>query len=482
MSEPLAVVVLAAGAGTRMVSSRPKVLHEVAGRSMVAHVLRAARGLDPQSVVVVTGHGADQVEDELAGTGVVFARQDRQLGTGHAFLQAATALGSFDGDILVLYGDTPLVRQETLTAVVAHHRETQAGMTIVTAQLENPTGYGRIIRGSNGEVLRIVEEKAATPAQRLVKETNSGVYVFDRRALDLAAQIGNNNSAQEYYLTDILERYLSEGLRAVAYEASDATELLGVNDRLQLAFAEGVLQARSRERLMRAGVTLRDPASTFIEDTVTVACDVTLDPGVHLSGATSIGRNCRIGPNCSLNNTTLEENVIVAGWTVMDGASVASGATVGPFARLRAGSILGQHAHVGNFVEVKDSILEANVKAGHLAYLGDVRLREETNIGAGTIIANYDGLNKYRSDIGPGAFIGSNSVIVSPVTIGAGGFVAAGSTITEDVPEGALAVARGKQKTIEGWAFRFWRRLLANARPGAHPVIRAWLAARGSQK
>ncbi|HEX2864424.1 MAG TPA: bifunctional UDP-N-acetylglucosamine diphosphorylase/glucosamine-1-phosphate N-acetyltransferase GlmU, partial [Deinococcales bacterium] len=386
MSERLAVVVLAAGAGTRMVSKLPKVLHEVAGRSMVGHVLKAARALEPERIVVVTGRGADQVEDALAGTGLEFARQEQQLGTGHAFLQAATALAGFKGDILVLYGDTPLLRQETLAAVVNHHRETSAGMTVITAELANPTGYGRIIRGSQGEVLRIVEEKAATPAQRLVKETNSGVYVFDHHALELAGRIGNDNPSHEYYLTDILEEYLRQGLRTEAFQVPEATELMGVNDRLQLAFAEGVLQARTRERLMRGGVTLRDPASTFVDDTVEVEPDVTLEPGVHLRGSTRIGRGSSIGPDCLLRDATLDENVLVAGWTVVEGASLAPGATVGPFARLRAGAVLKDNTHVGNFVEVKNSTLEAGVKAGHLAYLGDALIREEANIGAGTII------------------------------------------------------------------------------------------------
>lgn len=474
----LAVVILAAGQGTRMKSALPKVLHRAAGREMLGHVVRAARSLEPSRVVIVTGHGADQVEARFADAGVQFVRQLEQLGTAHAFLQARSALEGFDGEILVLYGDTPMLRPETLRGVLEAHRAAHAGMTAITAVLENPTGYGRIIRDQNGDVQRIVEEKAANLAERAVKETNSGVYVFSSRAMELAAGITNDNPAHEFYLTDILERYRAVGDRVIGHLVDDSTELLGINDRVQLAFAEKVLRDRTRNRFMREGVTMIDPTSTYIDDTVSIEQDVTLHPGVLLEGQTRIARGCVIGPHSRLTNAILEEHVTVHGWTVIQDSSLGPQSDVGPFARFRPGVRLEREVHIGNFVEVKNSTLGAGSKAGHLAYLGDADIGEEVNIGAGTITANYDGLGKYRSSIGSGSFIGSNATIIAPRTIGEGAYIAAGSAVHDDVPDGALAVARGKQRNLPGWSERFWRKGLEKLAAQKFPFLRRWLASR----
>ncbi len=474
----LAVVILAAGQGTRMKSALPKVLHKTAGREMLGHVVRAARALEPEKLVVVTGHGADQVEAAFKDAGVIFVRQLEQLGTGHAFLQAKTALDGFTGEILVLYGDTPMLRLETLKNVLNAHHTSGAGMTAITAMLENPKGYGRIVRDLNGDVQRIVEEKAATATEKAIKETNSGVYVFSSRAMELAAGITNNNPAHEFYLTDILERYRAAGDRVIAFPVDDSTELLGVNDRVQLAFAEKVMRDRTRNRFMREGVTMIDPASTYIDDTVVIEPDVILHPGVFLEGQTQIARGCVIGPHSRLTNATLEENVTIHGWTVIQDSSLGAHSDVGPFARFRPGVRLEREVHVGNFVEVKNSTLGVGSKAGHLAYLGDADIGEEVNIGAGTITANYDGLGKYRSSIGSGSFIGSNTTIIAPRTVGQGAYVAAGSTVHDDVPDGALAVARGKQRNLLGWSERFWRKGLEQLAAQKFPFLRRWLVSR----
>jgi bifunctional UDP-N-acetylglucosamine pyrophosphorylase / glucosamine-1-phosphate N-acetyltransferase len=471
----LAVVILAAGQGTRMKSQLPKMLHEVAGRPLLEHVINAAKALGPQQIVVVTGHGADQIEDHFAKAGVVFARQHEQLGTAHAFRMAQPALEDFDGEIVVLYGDTPLMRAQTLRGALELHRSNQAGMTVITSELENPKGYGRILRDANGEVVRIVEHKSATEAQKLIKEWNSGMYVFSSKAFTLAAKIGDDNSAKEFYLTDILEKYRQVGDKALAYKIADAAELEGANDRVQLAQADTVLRNRIREHWMREGVTLRDPNSIYIDDTVTLEPDVIIEPGVILKGQTSIARDSIVGAYSVISDSMLANNVTVKPHTVLENVTMHSGSDAGPFARLRGGAILERDVHVGNFVEIKNSRLEQGAKAGHLAYLGDARIGAESNIGAGTITANYDGINKHHTDIGRGVFIGSNSTIIAPRVIGDGAFVAGGSTISDDIPEGAIAIARGKQRNIEGWAEKYWRKALELVKPGKMKVIRVWL-------
>ncbi|MBZ9752427.1 bifunctional UDP-N-acetylglucosamine diphosphorylase/glucosamine-1-phosphate N-acetyltransferase GlmU [Deinococcus sp. HMF7604] len=456
-NRPLDVVILAAGQGTRMKSALPKVLHPVAGRPMVAWAVKAAQDLGARQVIVVTGHGADQVEAALQAPGVAFARQEQQLGTGHAFLKGLDALQRHgDADVLVLYGDTPLLRAQTLRDLLADHRERGSAFTVLTGELPDATGYGRILRDEDGAVERIVEQKDATPEQRAVREFNSGVYLMDGRARDLAGRITNENAGGEYYLTDLLGLYREQGAAVQAFKLADPDEVMGANDRVGLADAQRVLRARLTEHHMRAGVTIPMPETVFIEDTVQIDRDVTLEPGVIVRGQTRIASGVTVGAYSVLTDSVLAEGVTIKPHSVLEGAQVGTGSDVGPFARLRAGTVLAEGVHIGNFVETKNAQLAAGVKAGHLAYLGDVSIGQETNVGAGTIVANFDGVNKHRTQVGAGVFIGSNSTLIAPRMVGDAAFIAAGSAVHDDVPEGALAVARGKQRTLEGWSRRYW--------------------------
>ncbi|PNY80607.1 bifunctional UDP-N-acetylglucosamine diphosphorylase/glucosamine-1-phosphate N-acetyltransferase GlmU [Deinococcus koreensis] len=454
---PLDVVILAAGQGTRMKSALPKVLHPVAGRPMVAWAVKAAQELGARQVVVVTGHGADRVEAALAGSGVTFARQEQQLGTGHAFLCGVDALHAHgDADVLVLYGDTPLLQTRTLRSLLADHQGQASALTILSGELPDATGYGRIIRDASGHVERIVEQKDATPAERAVREFNSGVYVMDARAPELARQITNDNASGEYYLTDLLGLYRAEGAQASAFKLDNPDEVQGANDRLGLADLGALLQSRINMAHMAAGVSIQAPETVFIEDTVVLGRDVTLEPGVILRGQTRVAAGVTVGAYSVVSDCVLDEGVTVKPHSVLDGARVGAGSDIGPFARLRPGTVLGEAVHIGNFVETKNAVLAPGVKAGHLAYLGDVTIGAETNVGAGTIVANFDGVNKHPSRIGAGVFIGSNSTIIAPREIGDAAFIAAGSAVHDHVPEGAMAVARGKQRNLEGWSKRYW--------------------------
>ncbi|WP_045233943.1 bifunctional UDP-N-acetylglucosamine diphosphorylase/glucosamine-1-phosphate N-acetyltransferase GlmU [Deinococcus pimensis] len=459
-----------------MRSALPKVLHPVMGRPMVGWAVKRARELGARDVVVVTGHGADRVEATLAGEGVRFARQDRQLGTGHAFLVGARVLRG-DGDVLVLYGDTPLLTLGTLRDMLADHRAKGSAFTILTGELPDATGYGRILRDADGGVARIVEEKAASPEERRVREFNSGVYLMDHRAPALAERITADNAAGEYYLTDLLALYREAGARVDAFRLSDPDEVMGANDRVQLAQAERIMRLRLNEAFMRAGVTLLDPATTSIEDTVELGQDTLVEPGAILRGRTRVGRGALVGAYSVVVDSEIGEDAEVRPHSVLEQAVVGRGSHVGPFARLRSGAVLGEDVHVGNFVEVKNSTLERGVKAGHLAYLGDARVGEDSNIGAGTITANYDGVDKHRTDIGRGVFVGSNSTLIAPRRLGDAAYVAAGSTVHEDVPEGALAVARGRQRNVEGWSLRNWRRVTDRLR-GRNVFLTSWVESR----
>lgn len=462
------VIVLAAGSGTRMRSNLPKMLHRVAGRSMVGWSVDLAQQLGAREVVVVTGHGADAVEAELANTGVRFARQAEQRGTADAFLCGAREL-SGDAPVLVLYGDTPLLSTASLRALMDTYVAQGGGLALLTGELPDATGYGRIVR-EHGVVVGIVEEKAATDEQKKIREFNSGVYAMDPRARELAETITDDNPAGEFYLTDILGHYRAAGLPVGAVGVREASEVTGANTRLQLAEAEAVMQRRLRERWMLDGVTMHLPETVYLEVGVRLARDVTLESGVVLRGDTVVEEGCTVGAHSVLENTRLEAGARVLPHSVLQGARVGEGSSVGPFARLRPGAVLEAEVHVGNFVEIKNTRMARGAKAGHLAYLGDAEVGEESNIGAGTITANYDGLNKHRTVIGSGVFVGSNSTLVAPRTLGDAAFVAAGSTVTEDVPEGALAVARGRQRTLEGWSRRFWDQAGLK-----HPWLRRWL-------
>lgn len=444
----LDIVVLAAGQGTRMYSALPKVLHPVAHKSMLGHVIDAARSLRPDSIQVVVGHGAAQVEQALDADDLGFVLQEQQLGTGHAVAQALPRLQS--DTVLVLYGDVPLIQVETLQALLKRCDNQRLGL--LTVLLDDPSGYGRIVRNEKGEVMAIVEHKDATPEQLSICEGNTGILAAPRQKLeDWLSRLSNDNAQGEYYLTDIIAMAVADGLQIDTETAADAMQVQGANDRLQLAELERYYQKLQVEQLMRKGVTLRDPARVDIRGEVQAGRDVLIDVNVVLEGTVVIEDGVQIGPNTVICNSVLRRGAVVRSHCHLESAELGEGADCGPFARLRPGAVLDERAHVGNFVELKNTRMGAGAKAGHLAYLGDSEIGALTNIGAGTITCNYDGANKHRTIMGENVFIGSNSSIVAPVTLGDGAVTGAGSTITADVPAGALAVGRGKQRNIEGW-------------------------------
>ena len=444
----LDIVILAAGQGTRMRSALPKVLHPVAGRSMLGHVIHSARQLAPVGIHVVIGHGAEQVREAFQDEDIQFVVQAEQLGTGHAVAQAQNGLAS--ATTLVLYGDVPLIRAETLRALLAKASENQ--LALLTVELPDPTGYGRIIRDGQGKVTAIVEHKDANEAQRAVREGNTGILALPTAQLaGWMARLSNNNVQGEYYLTDVIAMAVADGLEIVTHSASQAMEVQGANDRRQLAQLERFYQMREAERLMAEGVTLRDPARLDIRGDVIAGRDVILDINVVLEGRVVIEDNVQIGANVVIRDSVIKRGAIIKPFTHIEGAVVGEGADAGPFARLRPGTVLDEKAHVGNFVELKNAHMGPGAKAGHLSYLGDASIGARANIGAGTITCNYDGANKFRTVLGDDVFIGSNNALVAPVSVGNGATTAAGSTITTDVPESQLGVARARQRNIEGW-------------------------------
>lgn len=444
----LDIVILAAGQGTRMRSALPKVLHPVAGKSMLGHVIDTARQLQPHSIQVVIGHGAEAVRERLAAPDLNFVLQAEQLGTGHAVAQALPALSA--ERVLILYGDVPLIEADTLQRLLALVSDQQLGL--LTVQLADPTGYGRIVRGAEGHVQAIVEHKDANPAQRAISEGNTGILaVPGKRLADWLGRLSNSNAQGEYYLTDVIAMAVADGLVVATEQASDEMEVLGANDRIQLSQLERHYQYRAGRRLMAQGVTLIDPARFDVRGEVTVGRDVLIDINVILEGQVLIEDGVQIGANCVIKDSVLRQGAMVKANSHLDGADVGEGADCGPFARLRPGTVLGAKAHVGNFVELKNAKLGAGAKAGHLSYLGDAEIGARTNIGAGTITCNYDGANKFKTVLGEDVFIGSNSSLVAPVNLGDGATTGAGSTVTADVPANTLAVGRAKQRNIEGW-------------------------------
>ncbi len=444
----LDIVILAAGQGTRMRSALPKVLHPIAGKSMLGHVIDTARQLQPSSLQVVIGHGADKVREQLAAADLSFVLQAEQLGTGHAVAQALPKLSA--EKVLILYGDVPLIEEQTLQRLLALVSDQQLGL--LTVELADPTGYGRIVRNAQGSVQAIVEHKDANDAQRAIREGNTGILaVPGKRLAEWLGRLSNSNAQGEYYLTDVIAMAVADGLVVATEQANDEMEVLGANDRIQLAQLERHFQYRAARRLMAQGVTLIDPARFDVRGEVTVGRDVLVDINVILEGRVVIEDNVQIGPNCVIKNTTLRNGAIVKANSHLEGAELGEGADCGPFARLRPGSVLGARAHVGNFVELKNAVLGEGAKAGHLSYLGDAQIGARTNIGAGTITCNYDGANKHRTVLGADVFIGSNSALVAPVTLGDGATTGAGSVITADIPAETLGVGRAKQRNIEGW-------------------------------
>ena len=444
----LEIVILAAGQGTRMRSALPKVLHPVAGKPMLAHVIDTARGLGPSRIHVVIGHGADLVRERLQADDLNFVIQEQQLGTGHAVAQAAPFLSA--DSVLILYGDVPLIEQPTLERLMA--QATPEQLALLTVELDDPTGYGRIIRDGAGEVQAIVEQKDATAEQRTIREGNTGILAAPReQLLGWLSRLSNSNAQGEYYLTDVIAMAVADGLRVATAQPQVAMETQGANDRLQLSELERFFQLRVARRLMGQGVTLIDPARFDVRGEVSVGRDVSIDVNVILEGLVEIEDDVQIGPNCYIKDSTLRRGAIIKANSHLEGAHVGPDSDVGPFARLRPGSVLERKVHVGNFVELKNAHLQDGVKVGHLTYLGDSEVGARTNIGAGTITCNYDGANKWRTTIGEDVFIGSNNSLVAPVDIGTGATTGAGSTITAEVPPGTLGVGRAKQRVIEGW-------------------------------
>lgn len=450
----LHVVILAAGKGTRMKSSLPKVLHALAGRSLIEHVLRTVDGLRADSITVVVGHGAEEVQKSLAGRpSVRFAVQSPQLGTGHALLQAESVLAGKSGTLLLLYADVPLLQTTTLSRLIEHHRASKAAATVLTMDLPEPYGYGRIVRDSSGRIQRIVEERDASGPERAITEVNSGIYCFDLAPLFGALhQLAADNAQGEYYLTDLVAAYRQQKRKIETLGVDSATELRGVNSRVDLAELSRVMRDRKNNALMLGGVTLEDPPSTCVDADVTIGPDTILGPGVLLEGTTTIGAGCRLHAGCRLTDTQVGDNVTILDHCVLVDSRVESGARIGPFAHLRPASVVGENAHVGNFVELKKTSLGRGSKANHLAYLGDATIGDGVNVGAGVITCNYDGVNKHPTIIEDGAFIGSDSQLIAPVRVGSGAYVGAGSSITKDVPADALAVSRARQENKPGWA------------------------------
>jgi bifunctional UDP-N-acetylglucosamine pyrophosphorylase/glucosamine-1-phosphate N-acetyltransferase len=459
-SRPLGVVVLAAGLGTRMRSRRAKVLHELGGLPLVRYPLAAVAMLDPDRVVLVVGHQADDVRRAAAKTGLPDLRvvlQPEQRGTGHAVACAADEFAGFSGDILILYGDVPLIRAATLRGLVDTHRREQADLTLATMCFPDPTSYGRIVRGPDGRVTGIVEERDATDAERAITEVNPGLYVVRSETLFPAlGELRPQNAQGELYLTDVVGLAVRAGRRVATLDGAARDELAGVNTRAELARMEAILKAELVERWMAAGVTFEDPATVYIGPEVVIGSDTVIGPNVQLRGRTRLGTGCRVDGTAYLVDTTLGDRVHVLFACVAEGAEVGDDARVGPFARLRPGTRLAERVHVGNFVETKEAALGAGAKANHHAYLGDCEIGPESNVGAGTITCNYDGFRKHRTTIGARVFIGSDTQIVAPVTVADDVYIGAGTTVTRDVPAGALAVSRVAQRHLPGWSAR-WR-------------------------
>lgn len=451
----LGVILLAAGQGTRMKSALPKVLHPLAGRPLFLHALTTAQRLAPSRVAVVIGHGAESVRQTYGGEDVVWAIQERPLGTGHAVLCAKAAFADFSGDLLILSGDVPLIRKATLRAMVEQHRRRKAALTLLTASLERTTGYGRVVRDVTGSVTGIVEEKDASDAQRQIREVNAGVYVASPGFLFAAlSSVKNDNRQGEYYLPDIVAIGWAQGKIIESVQVADAREMMGVNTREELASMEKSLRERINRKWMLAGVTLKDPDTTYIDESVTIGKDTVIGPNTQLRGKTVIGERCQIDGTAFLTDVEIGDDVELKFSVMLTGSRVGAGAIIGPFAQLRPGTELGRNVHIGNFVEAKAARIGDGTKANHLTYLGDVNIGRDSNIGAGTITCNYDGFQKYQTKIGDRVQVGSDTTLIAPVALGDDVYVATASTVRQDVPAGALVFNPREEKIREGWTER----------------------------
>jgi bifunctional UDP-N-acetylglucosamine pyrophosphorylase / glucosamine-1-phosphate N-acetyltransferase len=454
MKSPINVVILAAGLGTRMKSKRAKVLHRAGGLSLIEHVVQTSTGITPpENITVVVGHQADQVRAVLANTGVHFVEQSEQKGTGHALLMCSASLAPKGGQVVVLYGDCPLLSLATLKELVDRQSASTAAATLITTRLADPTGYGRLIFGERGELESIVEQKAATPRQLALQLINSGIYCFQADLLwKHITEIQPDNPAHEYYLTDMVAILNRARHRVEAMEVPNSEELLGINTRVELAAVDKLFRERKARELMENGVTIEKPETVTIDSGVKIGADSIVEAFAQILGRTEMGEECRIGACSIVANSTLADRVQIAPFTSVADSVVEADVHIGPFARLRPGNRVGKGAHIGNFVELKNTQFGAGAKANHLAYLGDADVGDKVNIGAGTITCNYDGIKKHRTRIGKDAFIGSNSTLVAPIEIGDGSYVGAGSVITHPVPPDALALGRARQANKEGWA------------------------------
>ncbi len=455
-------IILAAGQGTRMKSEVPKVLHRVCGKPILEYVINASKDAEVERNIVIIGHGGEKVSEYFKDQPIIFRTQaigdNFPYGTGFAVKQAIDLIED-DSTVLILYGDTPLITKDTVNKLLKYHKEQGNHGTVLTAILEDVTGYGRIIREDEGNISEIVEDKDASPEQKKIKEINSGIYCFNGRLLKFALeQIDNNNAQGEYYITDVISILKNGGYKVGAYIIDDSIEIHGVNSRVQLAFSEKVMRARINEDFMVGGVTIIDPENTYIEDGVEIGPDTIIYPGVTIQGASRLGTNCIIRSNTRIIDSIIEDNVEIES-SLIENSRVGDGSHIGPNAHLRPNSHIGKNVKIGNFVEVKNASIGNNSKAGHLSYIGDATVGDNVNIGCGVIFVNYDGKNKFHTSIGNNAFIGSNANLVAPIVVADWGHIAAGSTITKDVEEGALSIARSHQKNILGWVDRKGKRI-----------------------
>ena len=448
----IGVILLAAGEGKRMKSGLPKVMHSLGGKPLFLHVLATARRLQPSRVTIIVGCGAEAVKQACRDGDITWATQQQQLGTGHAVLCAKDSFQEFPGDILILSGDVPLLSEGTLKAMIQSHRELNASLTLLTASLKEPRGYGRILRDADGQIAGIVEERDATDAEKHIEEVNAGSYVASAQFLFSALEkIKNDNEQREYYLPDIVSIGLNKGKRIATVRVNDPHEMMGINTREELALMEKRLQERINRKWMDNGVTLKDPSTTYIEEGAVIGRDTSIGPNTHLLGNTVIGERCRIDGSAYLTDAQVGDEVHLKFSVVLTSSQVAAGAIIGPFAHLRPGSSLGPNVHIGNFVETKEAKIGEGTKANHLTYLGDVTIGRDTNIGAGTIVCNYDGFHKYRTKIGDRVQVGSDSTLVAPISLGDDVYVATATTIRHDIPAGALAFNERQERVREGW-------------------------------